>query len=210
MLDFFKEGKDIHKMTASQIFNIPEEKVGNKERSIAKTINFGVLYGMGIVGLAEASGIQRSEAKKFIEEYFNDFKGIASYVENSIKEAKDFGFSKTFFGRKRFLPEIHSTDFRIRQAAERMAINHPVQGTSADIIKMAMVEISKKIPISGKNSRLLLQVHDELVFEIKKELILEESKKIKKIMEGVVAFEVPLTVEVQEGKSWGELKDIVL
>jgi len=210
MLDFFKQGKDVHKMTASQIFNIPEEKVGDKERSIAKTINFGVLYGMGIVGLAAASGISRPEAKRFIDEYFKDFRGIASYVSDSIEKARESSFSHTLFGRKRFLPEINSTDFRIRQAAERMAINHPVQGTSADIIKMAMVEISKKLPISGKNCRLLLQVHDELLFEIKKDSVFEEAKKIKKIMEGVVDFEVPLTVEVQEGESWGELKDVML
>lgn len=210
MLGFFKSGHDIHKMTASQIFNIPEDKVGKKERSLAKTINFGVLYGMSVVGLAQAAGIQRSEAKKFIDEYFNDFKGIASYVSSSIEKAKKDGFAETLFGRKRFLPEINSSDFRIRLAGERMAINHPVQGTSADIIKMAMVKISEKLPISGNECRLILQVHDELLFEIKKEAVADTAKIIKKIMEDAVKFEIPMSVEIEEGKSWGELNPTVL
>lgn len=210
MLNFFKQEKDVHKMTASQIFNISEDKVGEKERSLAKTINFGVLYGMGIVGLAEAAGIKRSEAKKFIDEYFNDFKGIAGYVSDSIEKVKKDGFSQTMFGRKRFIPEINSTDFRIRHAAERMAINHPVQGTSADIIKTAMVKISENLVFPREECRLILQVHDELLFEVKKDLVLEAAKKIKGIMESAAEFKIPLTVEVQSGESWGGLKDIVL
>ncbi len=227
MMEFFNQGKDVHRMTASNIFNIPEKSVGEKERSLAKTINFGVLYGMSVVGLSEAAGIQRSEAKKFIDEYFKDFKGITNYVKNSISKARENGFSETLFGRKRFFPEINSIDFRLRQAAERMAINHPVQGTSADIIKMAMVKICQKLNIknqstqinlsarpstkgflcSGQELRMILQVHDELLFEVAKGKVEESAEEIKKIMENIVKFKVPLKVGIKTGDNWGELKE---
>lgn len=207
MIGFFDQGKDVHRMTASNIFNIPENRVGEKERSLAKTINFGVLYGMSVVGLAEAAGIQRNEAKKFIGEYFNDFKGIANYVKNSISKARKKGFSETLFGRKRFLPEINSIDFRLRQAAERMAINHPVQGTSADIIKMAMVKIYQKSNIENQGLRMILQVHDELLFEAAEEKVREFAEEIKKIMENIVKFKVPLKVDIKTGDNWGELEE---
>lgn len=210
MIEFFRQGKDIHKMTASQIFNIPENKVGEEERSLAKTINFGVLYGMSVVGLAERAGISRDEAKKFIEEYFKDFEGIANYVENSVNEARKKEFSETLFGRKRFLPEINSRDFRLRQAAERMAINHPVQGSSADIIKMAMVEICQKSKIKNQESRMILQVHDELLFEVAEEKTNEVAREIKEIMEKVRKLEVTLEVKLEVGKNWGEMEKIVV
>jgi len=210
MMEFFRQGKDIHKMTASQIFNIPESKVRERERSLAKTINFGVLYGMSVVGLAQAAGISWDEAKKFIEEYFDDFLGVANYVKNSIEKAKKFGFSETFFGRKRFLPEINSIDFRLRQAAERMAINHPVQGTSADIIKMAMIKVVSSLEKSGKSAKMILQIHDELLFEIENSSVAEAAGEIKKIMEGVVKMKVPLEVDIKAGNNWGELEEIVI
>lgn len=202
MIEFFKRGEDVHKMTASQIFDIPEGKVGEKERSLAKTINFGVLYGMSVVGLAEAASVSRDEAKKFIDEYFKKFEGIANYVKSSIETAKKRGFSETIFGRKRFLPEINSLDFRLRQAAERMAINHPIQGSAADIIKTAMIKI-----YSRKSEKLILQLHDELLFEVRDEKIEEAAKEIKAIMENIVKIEIPLKVVIKTGENWGELSE---
>lgn len=210
MIEFFRKGKDIHKMTASQIFNIPENKVGERERSLAKTINFGVLYGMSALGLARAAGISMDEAKNFIDEYFNDFGGIAGYVEDSIETAKKQGYSETLFGRKRFLSEINSIDFRVRQAAERMAINHPVQGSSADIIKMAMVEINQKLKIKKQKSKMILQIHDELLFESEEKEVIGLAKEVKEIMENTVEIAVPLKVDIRAGDNWGDLKEIML
>lgn len=208
MMEFFKKGKDVHKMTASQIFNIPENRVGERERSLAKTINFGVLYGMSAVGLAQAAGIPRDEARNFIDEYFKDFEGIAGYVKNSIETAQKQGYLETLFGRKRFLSEINSIDFRVRQAAERMAINHPVQGSSADIIKMAMVEIHSLLFEKKYRAKMILQVHDELLFEVQEGDLKETANEIKRIMENVVKIELPLVVDIKEGNNWGELEKI--
>jgi len=210
MIEFFRKGKDIHKMTASQIFNIPENKVGERERSLAKTINFGVLYGMSALGLARAAGISMDEARNFIDEYFNDFGGIAGYVEDSIETVKKQGYSETLFGRKRFLSEINSIDFRVRQAAERMAINHPVQGSSADIIKMAMVEINQKLKIKKQKSKMILQIHDELLFESEEKEVIGLAKEVKEIMENTVEIAVPLKVDIRAGDNWGDLKEIML
>jgi DNA polymerase-1 len=208
MIQFFKDGKDIHKITASKIFKVPEEKVDEKMRYVAKTLNFGVLYGMGAYGFAEGAKVSRKEAKLFIEEYFKNFQGVADYVESSIKKVKKDGFVETIFGRKRFLPEINSLDPRLRRAAERMAINHPIQGTAADIIKMAMIECNKIIEHDKDIAKMILQVHDELLFEVVQNKVLEFSEKIKKVMENITKLEVPLNIDLEAGRNWGELKKI--
>jgi len=208
MIQFFKDGKDIHKITASKIFKVPEEKVDEKMRYIAKTLNFGVLYGMGAYGFAEGAKVSRKEAKLFIEEYFKNFQGVADYVKSSIAKVKKDGFVETIFGRKRFIPEINSLDPRLQRAAERMAINHPVQGTAADIIKMSMIECNKIIEPEKNAIKMVLQLHDELLFEVIQEKVLEFSEKIKKVMENVAKLEVPLKIDLEDGKSWGELEKI--
>jgi len=208
MIQFFKKGKDIHKITASKIFNVPEEKVDEEMRSVAKTLNFGVLYGMGVYGFAESAKVSRKEAKLFIEGYFKNFKGIARYVEDSIKEVKKNGFVETLFGRKRFIPEISSLDPRLQRSAERMAINHPIQGTAADIIKITMIECDKIIAPQENEVRMVLQVHDELLFELTEEKILELAAKIKKTMEGIIKLDAPLKVDLEIGKNWGELEKL--
>jgi DNA polymerase-1 len=208
MIQFFGEGKDIHKITAAKIFKVPEEKVDKNMRAVAKTLNFGVLYGMGTYGFAEAAKVSRKEAKLFIEEYFKNFKGIDNYVKDSVEKAKKNGFVETIFGRKRFLPEINSLDPRLQRAAERMAINHPVQGTAADIIKMAMIKCHEVIGPYRDQAKMVLQVHDELLFEINEKEILGLAKKIKEIMEGVAKLQVPLKIDSEIGKNWGELEKI--
>lgn len=204
MLGFLRQGKDIHLMTASLIFGLKETDVSEKQRHLAKTLNYGVLYGLGPYGFAGRTGIEFKEAKEFIAQYFETFKGIAQFVKETIKETREKGFSSTMFGRKRFLPEINSRDPRIKAQAERIARNFPVQGGSADIMKMAMAKLAKE-NIFNKESKLVLQLHDELVLEVKKEKAKEVGEKLKQVMEKVVALKVPLKVEINIGKNWGEV-----
>jgi DNA polymerase-1 len=208
MIQFFKDGKDIHKITASKIFKVPEEKVDETMRYVAKTLNFGVLYGMGAYGFAEGAKVSRKEAKIFIEEYFKNFQGVADYVKSSIAKVKKDGFVETIFGRKRFIPEINSLDPRLQRAAERMAINHPVQGTAADIIKMAMIKCGEIIKPYKNEVKMILQVHDELLFEISQDKILELAEEIKKVMENITTLETSLRVDLETGENWGELEPI--
>ncbi len=205
ILALFRQGEDIHKMTASEVFEISKENVTKEQRALAKTLNFGILYGMGYISFSERTGIEKVKAKDFIKKYFEEFKGIAEYVKNAKEKAKQEGFSQTLFGRKRFLAEIDSLDPRLRAQAERMAVNLPVQGTVADIMKMAMVELKKQGLLSD-NCRLLLQIHDELLLEIKKAEIPKLSLQVKSIMEKAGGNSPPLKVEIKTGKNWGELQ----
>jgi DNA polymerase-1 len=206
LLETFKRGEDVHTTTAAQVFGVSEESVTPNMRRQAKVINFGVLYGMGVQGLAEAADITRPEAKTFIDTYFRSFPGIAKYVAETKRQARELGYVETMFGRKRYVIGLDSSDPRIRAAAERAAVNAPVQGCAADIIKMAMVAVAKKFPPRGPGVRTLLQVHDELVFEIKKDLMRSSALEIKKIMESVVEFPIPLAVDMKAGQNWEEMK----
>ncbi len=206
MIELFKKGKDIHKLTAAEVFQIPENKISEKERYFAKTLNFGVLYGMSVKGFSERTNLSLGKSKEFIKKYFKNFVILSQYRENLIKDTQKKGFVETFFGRKRFLPEINSIDIRLRNQAERMAISTKIQGTASDIIKMAMVELKDK-GIIGGDCKLILQIHDELLFEIKKCKIKKLAPKIKKIMESIVDFKVPLKVEIKIGNNWGKLTD---
>lgn len=207
MIASFREGRDIHAMTASEIFNVPLDSVTPDLRRQAKTLNFGVLYGMGSQAFAEATGVGREEARRFIDEYFHDFAGIAAYIEKIKHTARAQGFVESFYGRRRYIPEIASPNPRIRSEAERMAVNMPIQSTATgDIIKMAMIAADawvKKEKLED-DARLLLQVHDELVFEIKKDAAAGAVPKIKEIMEHVVQLKVPLVVDAKSGPNWGE------
>ncbi len=204
MQKVFKENKDIHQMTAAEVFGIAQNQVTGDMRYRAKALNFGVLYGMGARGFAQSAGISFEEAQGFIENYFARFPKIAEYVERTKEFARSHGYVETMFGRKRYLPDVNSKAPHIRAAAERAAVNHPIQGSAADIIKMAMVKISQQ-PFMKKSCRLVLQIHDELLFEISDDILKEVAPLIKKAMEEVVLLKSPLRVQIKEGPNWGEL-----
>lgn len=207
MIRAFERGDDIHTLTAAEIGGVNPDKVTHKMRRAAKAVNFGVIYGMSATGLAESVGISRGRSKEFIDNYFDHFQGVKKYIESVTDFARRRGYVETLLGRRRYLPDIKSTSFNLRQAAERMAINMPVQGTAADIVKLAMIAVDKKIKgkYGADEARLLLQVHDELLFEIKKDKMEEITPIIKEEMEKVFALRVPLVVDVKTGKNWGEL-----
>ncbi|MBI2639670.1 MAG: DNA polymerase I [Candidatus Sungbacteria bacterium] len=206
MIEAFENGFDIHSLTAAEVNNVPLEKVTPELRRKAKALNFGVLYGMGARGFAEAAGITVEEAETFIAEYFNDFRGIAEFIEDTREFAREHGFVKTAFGRKRTLPGIVSPHPMIRSEAERMAVNTPIQGTAADVVKKAMIKVHGLIRerFLGKAS-MLLQIHDELLCELKEDSADEVLLEIKSAMEGVWRGRVRLGVDVKKGKNWGEL-----
>ncbi len=209
MIEAFRSGADIHAMTAAVVYHVPPEKVTPELRRAAKTLNFGVLYGMGQNAFAEATGFSRVEAKRFIGEYFRDFSGIARFIGATKEFAAEHGYVETLFGRRRYIPEIFSPNWQIRREAERMAINHPIQGTATgDIIKLAMVRVYEWV--HGKKLeeriRMLLQVHDELVFEIAEDRAQKSIPEMRRIMESVADLDVPLVVDVKAGYNWGEQK----
>jgi DNA polymerase-1 len=207
MIEIFNNGEDIHRATAAAINNVALDQVTKEMRRAAKEVNFGVLYGMGSYGLSSRTDITQAEAKRFIDKYFSEFFGVKKYLENTIALAKKEGYCETLFGRRRYIPELNVSNFQLRSAAERMAVNHPVQGTAADLMKMAMIEIDKKLAGYLKEDVLmLLQVHDELVFEVKEGLAEEVGKIIKKAMENVIKLRVPIIAEVHTAKNWGEIK----
>lgn len=208
MIEVFKKGGDIHTMTAAQINNIKPEDVTKAMRRDAKTINFGITYGMSAFGLAESAGISRTEAKMFIEKYFSIYSSVKKFIETQKEKAGDLGYVETLFGRKRFLPEINSNVVQIKNQAERMAINHPIQGTAADIMKMAMIKVRDEIKEKFKNNevKIILQVHDELVFEVREDTIKQVSKVVKEAMEDIYKLKVPIIVDVEAGDNWEEMK----
>jgi len=206
MIAAFKNQEDIHTATAAAINGVPLTAVTKTMRREAKAINFGILYGQGPHGLSQNADIPYWQANEFIKKYFLAYPNIKKMVNNFIKEAEKTGYALTLFGRRRPLPEISSTIPAIRKSAERMAINTPVQGTAADLIKLAMIKIAKIVQDKEGEIKLLLQVHDELIFEIKKDKIKTYSPLIKKAMEEVLKLKVPIIVEENSGDNWGELK----
>ena len=207
MVEAFVEGLDIHKFTAAEINNVPLNKVTSGMRFAAKELNFGIIYGMGSQGFAEAAKISGERAEQFINEYLKDFSGIARYIEKLKDEAHKNGFAATLFGRRRYLPELNSPSYMLRSQAERMAINMPIQGLEADIVKKAMVEVNNWIQKEnyGDDLRMLLQVHDELLFEVKENLIEEAASKIAALMENVIKLKVPIIAEAKVGDNWAEM-----
>lgn len=202
----FNEGIDVHQRTAAEVLGIPEAEVTKEQRYAAKAINFGILYGMGSRNLAKSTGFSQKEAKKFLETYFNIHPGIAAWIEKTKADAHKNEYAETLFGRRRYLPDINGNIPMLVAAAERMAVNMPVQGTQADLIKIAMLRISDRAQeLSGVT--MLLQVHDELVFEIENKVLNEALEKLETIMSTVHTFPVPLVVDVELGTSWGALHD---
>ena len=204
LTEAFRAGQDVHALTAAKIFREEISDVTPEQRRIAKTANFGIMYGISSFGLAQRLMIPRAEAKKIIDDYFASFPSISAYITDVLASARENGYVETIFGRKRYLPDINSRNATVRSLAERNAINAPIQGTSADIIKLAMINVSRKIAEAGLKSKMVLQVHDELVFDAPA----EEAETLRKIaieeMENVVKLSVPLTVECNYGKNWLE------
>ncbi|MFC3146389.1 DNA polymerase I [Piscinibacterium candidicorallinum] len=200
----FAEGEDVHRATASEIFGVARDAVTSEQRRYAKVINFGLIYGMSAFGLASNLGIERDAAKHYIDTYFARYPGVAAYMERTRVEAKQHGYVQTAFGRRLWLPEINSPNGPRRQGAERAAINAPMQGTAADLIKMAMVDISAWLHRDGLQSRMVMQVHDELVLEVPEAELLLMKTQVTQRMAGVAQLDVPLLAEVGEGSNWEE------
>ncbi len=206
LITAFHRGEDIHRRTAAEVFGVPPESVTPEMRRMAKTINFGIVYGMSPYGLAKELKIGRREAKAFIERYFERYPGVKAYMERIVAEAREKGYVETLFGRKRPLPDIKSPNRVAREFAERTAINTPIQGTAADIIKLAMIRIDRALKEGGFRTRMLLQVHDELLFEVPPEELEEIKALVREKMEGVVTLKVPLKVNLATGRNWAEAK----
>ena len=204
MINAFNNNKDIHSITASKVFGISLDDVTQDMRRRAKEVNFGIIYGISPFGLSQNLDIPRGEAKEIIDAYFDEFKNVKLYMDRSIEEAKSEKQVKTLLGRRRFLRDIDSRNYTLRGFAERNAINSPIQGTAADIIKLAMISISKWMKENDIKSKMIMQVHDELVFDVEKAELELLSLNIKKIMENVIKIKVPLLVEVGYGKTWLE------
>lgn len=204
LIQAFRNGVDVHAATAEKIFGVPHEEVTAEQRRVAKTANFGIMYGISSFGLSQRLGISRSEAKKLIDDYFNAFPAIRSFIDDTIAAARENGYVETIFGRRRYLPDINARNATARALAERNAVNAPIQGTAADIIKLAMIGVDRKMAEEGLRSKMVLQIHDELLFDT----ISSEREKlmsiVKEQMEHVTELSVPLTVECNYGKNWLE------
>jgi len=206
LLKAFKEDLDIHSLTASQVFNVPIDKVTSLERSRAKAVNFGIVYGISDYGLSENLNITRKEAKKYIDEYFKKYKGVKKYMDNSIERGKKLGYVTTLFNRRRYIPELKSRNFNVRSFGERTAMNTPIQGSAADIIKIAMIKVFNEMRERNLKSKLILQVHDELIIDVCKDELEEVKKILKENMENAVKLDVPLKVDMNTGNNWYDTK----
>ncbi|HLJ75689.1 MAG TPA: DNA polymerase, partial [Thermoanaerobaculia bacterium] len=204
LIETFKRGADIHRSTAAQIFSVPENQVTADQRRAMKTINFGVLYGMSAFRLSNELNISTAQAKDFIDAYFSRYPKIQEYLDRTLEEARRSGKVTTLFGRVRYIPEIHNKSFTVRGNAERMAINAPIQGTAADILKLAMIALDKNL---GDDGAMLLTVHDEIVIEVPEERVNKVAGIVKETMENIYPLAVPLAVDTRWGRSWYEAKD---
>jgi DNA polymerase-1 len=204
MIQAFLDGVDVHASTASKVFNVPLEEVTSDLRRKAKAVNFGLAYGQGAFGLAQNLNISRTEAKEIIDNYFEKYPGIRTYMDQSVAEAKAKGYSETILGRKRYLPDINAGNQAVRAGAERNAINTPIQGSAADIIKLAMIHIQAELKKKKTRSKMILQVHDELVFDVHRDELEEVTAMVKDKMSNAVKLEVPLLVEAGVGENWLE------
>jgi DNA polymerase-1 len=202
----FRQDEDIHSATAAQVFGVEAERVTPEMRRVAKTVNFGVIYGMSDYGLEQASGLSREEAAAFINAYFEKYPGVKQYLETTKAEAREKGYVQTILGRRRAIPEINHSNRQLREAAERMAINMPVQGTSADIIKVAMINLDREIAKHQLKSKMLLQVHDELIFEVPQAEVDQMRRMVPELMTSAISLSVPLKATVKTGLNWGELE----
>ena len=206
MQQAFIDGADIHTVTASQVFGVAPEEVTALQRRHAKAVNFGIVYGISEFSLAEDIGVSRYEAKAYIESYLNHYHGVKAYMRKVVEDARETGFTSTMYGRRRSIPELHSSNFNIRSGAERIALNTPIQGTAADLIKLAMIRVHKALKEQFPEAKLLLQVHDELIVECPEEIAPQVCELVSREMSNVAQLNVPLVAEAKFGKSWYEAK----
>jgi DNA polymerase-1 len=202
--DAFRKEQDVHAHTAGLLFGCKPGEVTDEMRRRAKVINFGVIYGMGQVALAEQLGITRDEARAFIDQYFQTYEGVKAWREACLEQARENGYVTTLLNRRRYLRDIFSENAGLRSLAERTAVNTPIQGTAADMIKVAMIRVFRRMRDEGLETRMLLQVHDELVFEVPEAEMETVRPLIREEMEGVLALEVPMRVDMAAGKNWSE------
>ncbi|MCX5798934.1 MAG: DNA polymerase, partial [Proteobacteria bacterium] len=207
LIDTFLKGEDIHARVAQEVFKVEINEVTQEMRRTAKVINFGIIYGMSGYGLSKELDISQRDAQTYIDYYFERHRGVKAYMDRVLEEARIKGFVKTLFGRIRYIPEVNNPDNTIRQLGERTAMNTPIQGTAADIIKMAMVNIHRKIHEKHLSSQLIMQIHDELVFEVREEEMVSMESIVREEMEHVVNLSVPLKVTLGKGKSWALAHD---
>jgi DNA polymerase-1 len=206
MCHAFTSGQDIHSTTAAQVFGVPLEEVTSLQRRHAKAVNFGIVYGISEFSLAEDIGVSRYEAKEYIENYLTNYAGVRKYMKDVVANAREAGFTQTMFGRKRYIPELKSSNFNIRQGAERIALNTPIQGTAADLIKLAMIRVEKALNANFPQAELLLQVHDELIVECPESVAADVAALVSREMEKIAQLNVPLLAEAKWGKSWFDAK----
>ena len=201
-----KNGEDIHKQAASKVLGIPLEEVTKQQRSHAKAVNFGIVYGISDFGLAGQLGISKKEAKQYIESYLEKYSGIKKFMEDIVEKAKHQGYVETLFGRRRYIPELESNNYMVRQFGSRVAMNMPIQGTAADIMKIAMINVMKELKSRNMKSKIVLQVHDEMMIETALEEVDEVKDILKEKMENAIKLRVPLIAEVSEATNWYDCK----
>ncbi|EGG97349.1 DNA-directed DNA polymerase, partial [Staphylococcus warneri VCU121] len=206
MKEAFINGHDIHTATAMKVFDVEADEVDSLMRRQAKAVNFGIVYGISDYGLSQSLGITRKKAKAFIDDYLDSFPGVKQYMSDIVKDAKAQGFVETLLHRRRYIPDITSRNFNLRSFAERTAMNTPIQGSAADIIKLAMVQFNKEVQHTDYHAKLLLQVHDELIFEVPKDEVASFSKFVEEIMESALKLDVPLKVDSSYGATWYDAK----
>lgn len=206
MVQAFKNGEDIHKQAASKVFNTPIEKVTKEQRSDAKAVNFGIVYGISDFGLGEQLHISRKKAKQYIEQYLEQYSGIKQFMDNIVEKAKEDGYVETQFKRRRYIPELKSSNYMVRQFGNRVAMNTPIQGTAADIMKIAMINVLKEIKKRKLKAKIVLQVHDEMMIEVPLKEVEEVKDLLKTGMESACKLNVPLLAEVSEATNWYDCK----
>ena len=206
MIDAFKNNLDIHKITASQVFGMPENMVTPLMRSRAKAVNFGIVYGISAFSLAKDIGVSRKNAQNYIDNYLAHYSGVEKYMNQTIEKAKENKFAETIFGRKRYLPELSSSNFNLRSFGERVARNMPIQGSAADIIKIAMINVNRRLKTENLKAKLILQVHDELIVEAPETEAKVVSKILKFEMENAAKLKVPLVADANIGNTWYDAK----
>ena len=206
MISAFRAGEDIHARTAAEVYGVPIEEVTRQMRSASKAVNFGIVYGISDFALAKNIGVSRAEAREFMARYFERYPGVKAYMEKSVEEARERGYALTLMGRRRYLPELASSNFNVRSFGERCAMNSPIQGTAADIIKLSMIRVDEELKDSGLRAKLILQVHDELILEAPQEEADRAAELLKRCMEGVMQLEVPLRTDISIGGDWRACK----
>ena len=206
LIQEYREAQDIHRMTASQVFKTPFDEVTDLQRRNAKAVNFGIVYGISSFGLSQDLSITRKEASQYIESYFETYPGIKKFLDDSVTHAKEEGYAVTLFGRRRPIPELKSSNFMQRNFGERVAMNAPIQGTAADIMKIAMIGVNRELKEKQMKSRMILQVHDELLIETHPDEIETVKEILKRQMETAASLDVPLIADMQVGKNWYEAK----